>query len=107
MKEAGEERQGISRRGGGGSDFVCLSESWGFYNDLLTLVFLLVAQNGVALWGRWQRCVTVPSCQSGTNARASAETHAAVLKVCLRGVLFLTTGTLTYPIIPFADHHHC
>lgn len=66
---------------------MCFSESWGFYKELLTLVFLLVAQNRAALWGNGNAGVTVSSCKSGTNARASAATAAlgAVLKVCLGG----------------------
>lgn len=70
-----------------GSDIMCFSQSWAFYRELLTLVFLLVAQNRVALWGNGNTGVTVSSCESGTNARASAATAAlsAVLKVCLVG----------------------
>lgn len=51
-----------------GSDIMCFSESWGVYKELLTLVFRLVAQNRVALWGNGNAGVTVSSCESGTNA---------------------------------------
>lgn len=51
-----------------GRDIMCFSESWGVYKELLTLVFRLVAQNRVALWGNGNAGVTVSSCESGTNA---------------------------------------
>lgn len=48
--------------------------------------------------------------KSGPSAWVSSAALRAVLKVCLRvggGLLFLTAGTLTLPIIPFVHHHQC